>query len=513
MFKGKTVKMRSLLAKTGLWFFVIAFLLIFLQITFFNVSYGYSPLLQCLLLVLWASFLLGVCLLGMRYKEQLYSRRHWILGFVLLFIFSVQLWVGFSTSQNPLYDYGKIYHGAVMYATQGEVEAFKIFKDYYHHFTNNVGQFLLLQIIFRAMHSLGLSCFYEVAIILGHLLFTVTILFTFLYLDNAFGHGAALLSLVFWFCFLPIYFQSSVAYTDTYSIWIAPVLLYMYYKAKHAGKKYSVAILCGFVGIILALGLSIKGSVLIAGVAIFFDMLCTIRPKRLLAMLAVILVVFFTANWGIDVYAHSVVLERDRADEAMPITLWLLMGSTGNGAYNPGDEWGITYQRDTKGERIQLHLQVINERLQEMGFKGYLQLLHRKSSFTFGSGNGGMEFVLTEEPNNPSHFLYQLGAYTGRYFRYYNNLVQCVYLSFYLFSMAGALYALKKRVPAVLNNTTVFWALAGFIIFMMLWESNPRQLVNQWPLFIMAATIGVSLCLPPLIRWVKTHMRKKQREA
>ena len=36
-------------------------------------------------------------------------------------------------------------------------------------------------------------------------------------------------------------------------------------------------------------------------------------------------------------------------------------------------------------------------------------------------------------------------------------------------------------------------ALCGFWLFMMLWESNHRQLVNQWPLWLILAAEGLFL--------------------
>ena len=55
---------------------------------------------------------------------------------------------------------------------------------------------------------------------------------------------------------------------------------------------------------------------------------------------------------------------------------------------------------------------------------------------------------------------------------------------------AGALAALRRRgMPPV---CAPWAALAGFYLFMMLWESNHRQLVNQWPLYWLVAAVGLA---------------------
>lgn len=510
MKEGAKLQKKTLVPRVAVGLFCVLFGLVLIQVLFFNSAYGYSFLLQVALLCAWGAVLLGLGVAGLRFKETLYARRYWILGAVLLFIFAVQLWVGFATRQTPLHDYGKVYNGAVIFATEGDGAAFSEYKDYFHHFTNNVGEFLILQLLFKGMHLLGLTCFYEVAVVLGHLLFSVAILCTFLYLDRAFGHGAALLSLVFWLCYLPVYFQSSIVYTDTFSIWVAPVLLYAYHRAKRAEGMHTLVCYGVLMGAVLGLGFHIKGSVLIVGVAIFLEMIFTMRLRRMVALGLVVLLVCGLVWAGVDAYAHAVLLEEERAEEAMPVTLWLLMGTTGDGAYNSTDEWVITYEVWGKEARTQHHIEVIKERLQQMGPLGYAQLLHRKTCRTFGSGNGGQSYMLVMQPDRPGRWIYQVIFAQGSWFRYFDNLSQAVYLSFYVFGIAGAAVAIRRRAPGYMKNAAPFWALLGFLAFMMLWESNPRQLVNQWPLLIIVASAGAALCLPMALRWLGQARRGKE---
>ncbi|MFV0412481.1 MAG: hypothetical protein ACK5L3_04305 [Oscillospiraceae bacterium] len=490
--------------------FAAVFLCIFLQIVFFNSSFGYSVFIQGALLVVWLVFFALAAFWGYKNRPLLYAHRYKILLLVLLFVFCVQVWVGIVTKQQVNHDYGKVFNGAVMFATQGDVEEFYIYEAYLHHFTNNVGEFLFLQLLFKGMYAIGLPYYYEAAILLGHIFFTLAILFTFLYLNKAFGPGAALLSLFFYVFYLPVYFQSSIAYTDTYSIWMPALLLYCH-KCAAGAARWKKILLYVAIGAILALGVQIKGTVLITGIALVIEELCAARWKRLVAMVLLAALSFGAFNGAINAYAYATILQAERVEsDSMPITHWLMTGLTGDGAYNPTDEWVITSSVAGQQARTKLNLEIIKGRLTQMGPIGYLQLLHRKTCRTFGSGNGEVNYLLVREPNNPNHFIYQIISTEGKFFRYFDNLSHCVYLSFYIFSIAGVAVALKKKNRAFTNNTAPFLALTGFYFFMMLWESNHRLLVNQWPLFIIAAAAGAGALLPKIYTRLPARKAKQK---
>lgn len=473
--------------------FFLVYLAVFIQIVFFNSAFGYSPLLQIVLLLFWFAFLAVATGFVLRKQTFLLQHKTKLLWMVILFIFLVQLYVGVVTKQQLDHDYGKLYNGAVIFATEGANSPnFTGYSQYFHHFTNNAGLFLFLQALFRIMHLLGLTCFYEVFIVIGHLCFCGAIFFTFKYLNKAFGAGAALASLLFYLFFLPVYFQSSIAYTDTYTIWIPPLVLYLAKSAQTTKRKSTSALLFVAIGCILALGNEIKTTVLITGIALVFQTILHRESwKQKVAVLLAAVIAFLGVSALAYRYTYTVLLSEERVQqEAWPITYWLMMGLEGDGSYNHTDEWVITAQAPTLQTRSTLCTEHIKGRLQAMGPAGYLQLLHRKTCRTFGSGNADVCYLLVRQPDNPNHWVYQIVSTNGRLYRYFDNFSQAVYLSFYLFALAGVAYALKNRSKHYFQNIAPFLSLVGFFFFMMLWESNHRLLVNQWPLFIIAAAAG-----------------------
>ena len=183
-------------------------------------------------------------------------------------------------------------------------------------------------------------------------------------------------------------------------------------------------------------------------------------------------------------------MEESRADEAMPVTHFLMMGLQKDGSYSWIDEWEITCSVGGKANRIELNKQEIANRLKEMGFGGYLKLLYRKTCRTFGSGNRDMRYsYLYAEPSEPVNTVYKLVLENGPYYGIYNNFSNSFYLFMIVTGVAGAIVKLKEKK----FNTTLapYLGLVGFWLFMMLWESNHRQLINQWSLFFIVSAIGI----------------------
>lgn len=500
------------MAKAALWLFLLAFGGIFVQIWLFNASFGYSPFLQaglmaCCLLAFWALYLLlkKTGLLGL-----LCRHKYRVMLAVVLCVFVVQLAVGFMTRQELNHDYGKVFNGAVMYVTDRDNPEFYVYDNYLHHWPNNMGEFAFLVTLFRAMQAVGLDCFYDAMLLVGHLCFALAAICTFLYLDKAFGVRAAFASLLLYVAFLVVYVQSSAVYTDTMSIWCAPAALYVFERGKTARRLWARPLLWAGCGVLLALGAKIKGSVLIVLLALLCEAAANGKWKRLLAAFLAAAVGFGAAYALCGAYDRALLLDPERVErESLPVTFWVMMGLSGeNGTYTQIDEditgWGRNQQ-----EKREINLNEIKARIGRMGPVGYMQFLHRKTTRTFGSGNADISYMMSRGPLHPERAVYQVILPEGRLYRYFDNLTQCVYLLFYPLGIFAAGRALKKREHGILSHTAPFIALFGFYLFMLLWESNHRQLVNQWPLFFIAAAVG--LCA--LTDWIKekrgAYRRKK----
>ena len=475
-----------------LWAYGLLFTALLAAVLFGNVIFDYRPLLQLALMALFGALLGGAVLVFRQRRCWFLSHRYRILAGVLIFIFIVQLAIGLSTVPNPMYDHGKVFHGAVVLAEQGKGEAFEIYESYLHRYPNNLGEFLLLWLLFGGMNLLGLDCYYFAACLVGHLLFSLMLLAGFFYLESAVSGDCAIFFLLLALCFPPLYFQSTVSYTDTYSVWTIPCVLLLAERAVRASNMRRRLIFAALAGFCLGVGGQIKVTVLIAGIALTIQLLLTQPLRRTLAGLLAAGAVFLAVQGGFDLWAKALVLDPARSAEALPATHWVMMGMQGDGSYNSYDEWSITTPAPYD-ERVETNLRVIRQRLEEMGPFGFLQLLYRKSCRTFGSGTADMSYNYQyQDDSPPAGWVYELVLENGRYYFLFNNLSQASYLTLTALGIIGTFLALRRK-SALVQQFAPQLALCGFWLFMMLWESNHRQLVNQWPLYLILAAQGLFL--------------------
>lgn len=490
------MRFRAGVCKAGLAFSSALLALIFAVAWLWNTAFSFSPLVQGVLLAVWLGALLAAWAAAQRrgLLDALVRWRWQLLAVVVLAVACAQFFVGLATRQTLTDDYGSVVNGALLYAQQGKSAAFaQQYQWYLNHWPNNRGIFFLLALFFRVLTALGFGGqWYTGMVCLGHLSFAAAAVCTFAYLGRAFGAKASLAFLPLYALFAPVYFQSSVAYTDTLSIWAAPAALLLWQIGRGAVRRRTRLAAWAACAVCLGAGYEIKGSVAVVLAALCCEALVCLPWRRTLAALAVLGCGFALVHGAAGlVYARSGVVTPELCQTAeMPTSFWVMMGlGEPDGAYSVEDEREIMY-RQTKEERQAYAAEVIRTRLEEKGAAGLPTFLMRKTARTFGAGNGEIYYSLSRGPLQPGHAVYSYILEDGAHFGLFNNAAQCVYLSFYILGIAGALAAVRRRgAPAV---CAPWAALAGFYLFMLLWESNHRQLVNQWPLYWAAAAVGLA---------------------
>lgn len=502
------------------------------MILFCNRVFHYNRLLQLLGLAV-----LAVCVWGALWlvdakglAPALLARRRQLLLCALVLQFLLQSVFSVLTVQTVDHDIGKVFNGAYLYlADQGHPDYYQ-YVNYLNHWTNNTGIFVVLVGLGRSLQALGLfsyRAFYALAVVTGQFCFVLAMLFTFLYLERFVDPLAAVYSLPLWLLFPVVWLQGGVFYTDTYSIAFAPLLLYL---LSCAGARQSFVqklpyLLAG--GAALALGLQIKATVLFVVLAWLLLQLGRGHFKNALCALLVLALTVAPLQLAAKRLQYTMVLEPQKVEQMdTPTAFWLMMGlSDQTGEFNYLDEDAIR-GIPTQKEKTAYCLQTALDRLRQRGFGGTANFLLTKLSRTFGSGNADIGYMLSRGPLHPRRAVYQFILPQGRFYGLFNNANQAVYTLLYLLALAGAALGLRRLAraedrlspPPAADVTAagpphealseVYLALCGFVAFMLLWESNHRQLVNQWPLLIAAAAVGLAR-LQGLVRaWWQRHRRR-----
>jgi len=484
-------KLQTFISRTAYVIYGVLFGFIFYAAMFNNTAFEYdsAAIFKYMgLVLLYLAALLLVYRLCWRF---IYKYRYIFLVLVCALVFRAQYNVGNNIVHWAIYDHERVLHGAMMWAQGITGEEFAPYSAYVHYYTNNLGLFMVQQRLFKLGMSMGCTNLYTVAIFTGHIIFAVMLVTSFMYLDeNISGHRAVFFLFTITL-YLPLYFQSSISYTDTYSVWGIPCLLFLISRGIRADSMVKKIIYALLTAPVMAVAVQIKTTVAIVAIALLIQMAIHNLQIKNAAFFAVLLAGFVGCYSAFNHWTYSTVRDPARDMEAMPVTHWLMMGLQGDGAYNGTDEHRITLSVPPE-KRVEKNIEVIKQRLEDMGPEGYMQLLYRKTCRTFGSGNAEVyyTFKYDESDTTPFNFVYECTLEEGRYYPYLNLASQTVYMTAVLLGVAGAVLAVIKKYN--LNNFAPHVALIGFWMFMMLWESNHRQLINQWSLLFMASAIGLA---------------------
>lgn len=481
------MKVKTVLYKTFYAIFLCAFLVVFGKVLFADSIYQYDTVRLLMYLIPAAALVVLAYFLLSRYREVIERYYRIILaGFVALYGILILVY-GFQLRFTPTFDMDSIYGGAIEWLQEG---TFSSYYEYYGYFPNNLGAMTILHLIFSIAAVFGISDFFAVGIIFNSLLLTATILITSLVCKKLKDSVAGVMALVFFVLCIPFLFMGAAFYTDSLSV-LFPVLfyyLYLHFKEQKTWKRRLIFAIG--MAAVLAIGMMIKFTVLIVLVAVVIDAFLCLNWKEV-CLLAGCSIFLALASFGImNTYMYSEHLDEELCKELnTPYLHWVMMGMQNNGYYNPEDyDYTRSYAAD---ERNAACLARIQERMQDMGFFGLLELFVNKANVCFGDGSYALSDFLDDSPENES-WLHPYILYEGEKFTDYRHLTTGLLLAVYLFMLLGALNCLlvKKEDPE-LSLLAPRLACLGILAFLLLWETSGRYFTNFIPLMLVCAVLSL----------------------
>lgn len=453
-----------------------------------------APALALLPFAGWLALLIAVVRLARARAAWLEGQWRWLFIAFLLAMLGVLAAFGFLLRTDPAFDFEAVFRGAETWLKTGSLGEY---ADYFYYFPNNLGAALLLREVFRAASLIGVRDFYAVGTAFNCLLLTAAAGLTVCTARKLWGDEKAALTLFLWAGALPLYFFAPIFYTDALSLVFPIFLYYGWLKARESevwprrvGWLLAAGAACG-------LGMSIKATVAVAAVAVLIEWLLFGPRLRLLAGIAAGAVAAALVYCGIGAIPYlDGTLDRQRAArQNTPLVHWIMMGLKGNGGYN-AEDYAFTRSFADPDERIAADKQVIRERLAEYGFGGYLAFLYQKGVVTLGDGTYQVESFLDDNPcyQTPLH---AAAIGTGPANRVFSLVCQGFHLLLLFLYAFGCLWDGLRRAPEergfrqLVPRLSVF----GLLLFLLMWETSPRYLVNFLPLLFLGAAQGAEpLC-------------------
>ncbi len=301
-----------------------------------------------------------------------------------------------------------------------------------------------------------------------------------------------------------IYAYCCVFYTDTLSMPFVICAAYLTLKAvKSSGVRFAAHI--SGAALCIGVGYSIKGSVAVVLVASVIYMLFKGGIKKALALFAVSLIAFAAVNASVKsvMYASGTVSEESVERYGFPMTHWIMMGLKDRGGYDE-EMFRYTYGIESKEARNEAAKEKIRETIADYGVTGMAKHAAIKLFYTWRGG----QYLSTIQFSNADDTAVTKLFSGGLAVVIPNYVLQCALILYVMLSFISS--AINRRTDGTfLLRLSVF----GLSVFLMIWETRSRYLINMLPFMYIIMIEGVSELIKLIDCFVAKRKNKKQSAA
>lgn len=407
----------------------------------------------------------------------------WLL--MLYFAYRTRLTYGVDT-----WDFSRVHIDAYDSAVDPEWLA----PHYYLQYKNN--QFLLLvlsalcRIVLLFAPSAGPLAFHAAAMAVNCTVIMASVLMSYFAARNVRGAHFAFVAGTMLLLYAPLWLYAAIYYTDTMGLW-AVTLPLLLYTAVRRDAPVRNCILLAVIGIVCGVGMMIKMSIVIVGIAIGLGILLFHKFRgKWIGLLCAAVCVILTATVlqaGIDrKYGFT---EKQYDAWQFPYTHWMMMSLSKNGGYD-AELVRYTASFDTMAERKEAVCEKTAELLRERGPIGTLRhVFVTKMHRTWGDGTQSGAYYLGREPAEQGFFQRLFNQKGDRYLWFW-EWAQTYHLMLLFFLVLAGIRLF--RAPAGDLLTVMQIAIFGLLLFLLVWESNSRYLLHLSPLIVLCAAHGLA---------------------
>lgn len=469
------------------------FIIVFLFSFFYNsnVSYDDKPLLSILcsifILLFW-----GILYFFLNKKIKNISKKETIffLFFYFLMVSFLQILVLKQLSVKPSWDFGVVFYNAKDYVLTG-TRSLDSYPEYFQLFPNNIMLFSLLVVFIKAGLILNIAPLYS-GYIMNILFIDLSLFLLYLTIKNTTGEKNAIFGLIVISFFIPIFLYTPIIYSDTLSLFIPILFVYLYSKVKEDKNKKNWLIFLG-IGITLFLGKELKITSWIIFIALTIKYFIEHFKIKKVLFLFLSIFMFFIC----EVTFQALIVKNQKFQfqidgyETIPATHWIMMGvedidkdntsRMSYGGYNELD-YELTESYHSKKEAMIFNIQEYVNRVNKMGMIGYSNYLIHKAVNTWTDGYYYSNMKLLRQPYHSDSFLYNLLFVDNITVTLFNAYTQGVTYAFIMIVMVGGLMKLKMKDYSL---DYLRLTLIGLFIFFLLWENRSRYIFNYIPIFVL----------------------------
>lgn len=360
---------------------------------------------------------------------------------------------------------------------------------WYFEYYGNVYFFtIVLVAVYRILNLLHISNPEIVLVCLNAALVWAGVALMALTIKNARGDKAAVRFWVVSVCNPVFYWLMFWVYSNSVSIFLISLLIYLETKFDTAVQLKSRIFLGVGIGLVATVGFYIRAVVVFPLIAYAMYLMYQVWKKRgawknWVLLVLVFLMVWMPVSTGIKQINHHYFAAGEEGN--FPMWHWLMIGSHNGGKFTLDDK-DFSASFASAQEKKEAELERIRTYMQEQGTVGMLSLYAEKTGIVFGSGNAGVDSRLRRAED--TGFVYQHVSGTARDFYWlYASIYRIVILAGML---AFAISAFKNRKEDVLFSIILITMIGAFV-FYTFWEAQETYSIPFLPMMIAAASFGM----------------------
>jgi len=358
-------------------------------------------------------------------------------------------------------------------------------SGYFSNYPNNIPLLILLENVFLIFKFFNITNYLEIGNYFNMMMIDLSILFTCLLVNKIYDKKKVLFTLILYLLLSPIYLYVPIFYTDTITMIFPVLLLYIYNRFISLEDNKKKKILLILFIIIAYIGIELKFTVIIMVIALIIFSLIKYKFNivknsiNILIVVSTICLLIITKNIFYIKYINSDIDNNDK----IPYTHWVAMGLTDNGGYNASDAVYAEYMKDFDKERNE-EINIIKERIKEyIDNKTIYSFINRKLTYTWGDGTYYAPVKLLREPINKGVYHEILKSKELYYICTSYHLLLLIMMIMSCFNRKNDINMIGKI------------SLIGLVLFLLIWETRSRYLVNYIPIIILVSLEGFDVVM------------------
>lgn len=282
----------------------------------------------------------------------------------------------------------------------------------------------------------------------------------------------------------PVLFAySCIFYSDVVSMPFVLAAVYLGICAAEGIGKKRFLLFSALTAVTVGIGFCVKGSVAVAGVALIIYLFFKVNIKRALSFTAAVVIGLagiVSAERQI-MYSCNIITPEGVERYGFPMSHWVMMGLVGRGGYDD-DSFMFTYFQPDKHTRDEVCREKISDTVREMGVIGMAKHIVNKLNYTWSGGIYQLTWQLSDTEDSLAK-------------RFFSGSVPFLCMAFIIHNMLILMMTASFLLSAVNSRTDNLYALHltvfGLVLFLLLWETRSRYMVNMLPLFVLIASDGL----------------------